>query len=179
MKIYNKILSKREQHKLEKICLDVNFPWFYLADTAFSPTKSKRLNSQHDSFSHLLYRRYDRPAHSAFLHLFEPYLKTISHKINLDYEKIIRVRLGMYYPRAKTSRHHNPHVDDERIHMTALYYVNNSTGNTFMFSQKPPIEITPQQGKLVVFKGDLRHASSDPKDKLRITLNINYAIERY
>ena len=179
MKIYSKVLSKREQHKLEKICLDVNFPWFYLHDTAFSPTKSKRLKSQQDSFSHLLYRRYDKPARSAFLHLFQPYLKTISHKINLDYEKIIRVRLGMYYPRPHAPAHNNPHVDDQRDHMTVIYYVNQSTGNTFLFSEKPPIQITPQQGKLVIFKGHVRHASSDPKDKLRITLNINYAIEKY
>ena len=53
MKIYNKILSIGEQDKLENICLGVDFPWFYLHDTAFSPTKSKRLNSQYDSFSHL------------------------------------------------------------------------------------------------------------------------------
>ena len=176
MKIYNKILSIGEQDKLENICLGVDFPWFYLHDTAFSPTKSKRLNSQYDSFSHLLYRRHDKPVRSAFLYLFQSYLKTISEGIDLDYEKILRVRLGMYYPKSRSPRHHNPHVDDQRKHIVALYYINNSTGNTFLFSKKPPIQITPHKGKLVVFKGDLKHASSDPTDKLRLTLNINYAL---
>ena len=170
------MLSIKDQDKLEKICLDVNFPWFYLHDSAFSPTKSKRFNSQHDSFSHLLYRRYERPAHSAFLHLFQPYLKIISRKLNLDYEKIFRVRLGLYYPKPRAPHHHNPHVDAKRVHITAIYYINNSTGNTFLFSKKPPIQITPHKGKLVVFKGDLKHASSDPTDKLRLTLNINYTL---
>ena len=73
-----------------------------------------------------------------------------------------------------------PHVDfDEPGLTTALYYVNDSDGNTVFFDDTYNMveEIKPQRGKVVIFDGLTYHASTCPTlTTNRITLNFNYAL---
>ena len=70
-----------------------------------------------------------------------------------------------------------PHIDMNRPHTTALYYVNTSDGETVFFDENNN-EIRrekPEQGKVVIFDGSIYHASSCPTTTTnRMTLNFNY-----
>ena len=82
---------------------------------------------------------------------------------------------------------HDPHVDWESNHMTALYYVNDADGDTVIYknkySKKDPIpffddlqeskRVTPKQGRVVLFDGSHWHTSCQPKEKIRCIINYN------
>jgi hypothetical protein len=74
-------------------------------------------------------------------------------------------------------KYHTPHIDngfDEQV--TAIYYVNDSDGDTFFFdaSGKVTKRVTPKKGTLVMWHGKVFHAKSSPiKTTSRVVLNIN------
>jgi hypothetical protein len=73
-------------------------------------------------------------------------------------------------------KHHTPHVDQAWDHFTAIYYVNDSDGDTFFFDNEGKImeRETPKKGKIIIFSGDTFHASSTPRQTLvRSVININ------
>jgi hypothetical protein len=76
-----------------------------------------------------------------------------------------------------------PHVDftpPVKGLVTAIYYINDSDGDTVMFNQVGdkllPIQtITPKRGRLVMFNGARYHSGNCPtNDKPRALLNINF-----
>ena len=88
--------------------------------------------------------------------------------------------------RSEGSAYNTPHIDfsDDftRKHYTALYYVNNSDGDTIIFDQKKRSKeysihtrISPEKGKLCIFDGEHFHASSRPKKcEFRIVITLNF-----
>lgn len=93
-----------------------------------------------------------------------------------------------------TIEHHLPHIDSWYPHWVAIYYVNDSDGDTYIFNEindnydsgiedvklieknKFTIKkrITPKKGKVLLFEGKYYHTSSWPKkNKYRTVININ------
>ena len=103
-------------------------------------------------------------------------------------EKLIRIVVNMTVQSPKTTEitHGIPHIDhpyDPENLMTALYYVNDSDGDTVFFNEKYPYQgpltvrqtVTPKKGRLVVFDGRIYHAANNPRtNDYRITVNFNF-----
>jgi ectoine hydroxylase-related dioxygenase (phytanoyl-CoA dioxygenase family) len=78
-----------------------------------------------------------------------------------------------------------PHVDFTEVSeqlISAVYYVNDSTGDTLIFDQRygqaGPLtvktRVPPKKGRLVVFDGWLLHAGNTPRtNEPRININFN------
>ena len=96
--------------------------------------------------------------------------------------RIMRAHVTMHDPNPeKFGVPHNYHRDQEVPHIVALYYVNDTDGDTFFVDENDHSKIihreTPKKGKCVVFEGlHAFHASSSPSKTIRSTLNINYEI---
>ena len=105
-------------------------------------------------------------------------------------KQIIRVKMNLclYAQTDNPNAHGMPHVDftnntkitDQLI--SAVYYVNDSTGDTLIFDQRfgqrDPLtvktRVSPKKGRLVVFDGGLLHAGNTPKSNTpRININFN------
>ena len=74
---------------------------------------------------------------------------------------------------------HNFHIDQQYPHIVALYYINETDGDTIFCDEHDHSKIihreTPKKGKCVIFEGlHAYHASSSPSNNIRMTLNINY-----
>ena len=68
---------------------------------------------------------------------------------------LLRSKVGVY----------TPHFDRNGPHWTAIYYVNDSDGDTFFFDDMGNIiERISQKGKIVVFPGETFQGSSPRKD---------------
>ena len=85
------------------------------------------------------------------------------------------------------------HVDIPQQHLVCLYYVNDSDGDTVLFSQTTndvPLpkdtscifdeslftefkRVTPKKGRVVLFDGNRYHCSSGPTKDLRCVINFN------
>ena len=158
--------------QIEEIVTSQTFPWYLLKETTFADEQATPYAGVFDnnSFSHVLVMNYEVVSHQ--YDLFESALRLIAHHAKQPFTDIYRVRLGCLLP--DNLPHHCPHVDFEEPHTTALYYVNKSDGDTFFFDFKEVDHVTPERGKMIVFDGLDKHASSSPSKGYRIALNINF-----
>ena len=53
----------------------------------------------------------------------------------MPFKTLLRIRLGLFTQNAAAGPYHNPHVDFYLPHQNALYYVNDSDGDTFIFNE--------------------------------------------
>ncbi len=102
----------------------------------------------------------------------------IVKKIGKDI-KIIRAKANMQTQFTDNNGiyHNTPHKDCDIAHKVALYYVNDSDGDTILFNDKLEIahRIEPKKGRLLLFNGDILHTSSHPtKFDYRMCINIDY-----
>jgi hypothetical protein len=92
--------------------------------------------------------------------------------------KRIKANLQTKIHNTNTNAHNTPHIDDDLDHWVALYYVNNSDGDTFIFDADGITvkqQITPQQGQVVIFDGSTLHAGMHPRTTdYRIVINFNF-----
>lgn len=112
--------------------------------------------------------------------LLLPLLFTFCDRTGTPFNRLLRIRLGLY-PRIMVEVAHHPHVDFYVPHHNALYYVNDADGDTVLFQETfddVPKErlstylsegkfragqvITPKKGKMVGFEGKRYHASMHP-----------------
>ena len=86
--------------------------------------------------------------------------------------------------------HHFPHTDVDELEnniKTAIYYVNDSDGETYLFNEMAPKKfdsvtiyktVMPKKGKMLIFDSSRFHSSSSPtKSNIRIVLNIVFKIK--
>jgi hypothetical protein len=112
--------------------------------------------------------------------LLLPLLFTFCEKANKSFNRLLRIRLGLY-PRIMADAAHHPHVDFYYPHYNALYYVNDSDGDTVLYNETSEDvpqamlpdylrankftvakRISPKKGKMIGFEGKQYHASMHP-----------------
>jgi hypothetical protein len=179
------------QLEIEKICLSDSFGWIYHPTAAYG----KEYLATHDLpdsfldnavesplFTHLLWNQYGRNSH--YCNDFFPIVDAIPAK----FDRLLRFKINLTLPTKDTTIHTHsiPHVDFDIIDVnliTAIYYINDSDGDTVIFNERSnsPFEnltvkqrITPKRGRLVVFDSGYYHAGNNPGTNTpRLTANIN------
>jgi hypothetical protein len=172
---------------VEQICKDTNFPYTIGTESFGTVTYDPSSLMEKDyrvvdcqQFVHIL--AHNGIPYSPYFHLFsnliecviekyfpeETDLGIIRSKVNIQPQQKIVDKDVFFNP---------PHIDPGGIGtIVALYYVEDSDGDTFFFKKNGEISrrISPQKGKLVLFDGSIYHASSPPQDhKSRIVINTN------
>lgn len=84
-----------------------------------------------------------------------------------------RADMTLYNP---DNYRHSIHTDFSCSHTTAIFYVNNSDGNTLLFDGDKVIkEVEPVENRLFVFNGLVPHTGHSPsKHKNRVLINMNF-----
>jgi len=193
------IITQSYQDQIESQVTEKTFPWYY------NPTMVADQILQHDidynlsGFHHFLYE--DAQAVSPFFNFLYPLVLSIQDNVDIPMKHSIeRMRLNMSLRyKGSTRDHHLPHIDSLYEHWNAIYYVNDSDGDTVIFEETnetfdsndldyienhtftPLHRVTPKKGKLLVFNGKYYHASSFcQQSRHRIVLNMNFAdIKKY
>lgn len=75
------------------------------------------------------------------------------------------------YPKTENIVQHNWHTDRDDEHFSAIYYINTNNGKTII---KDIVEIESIENRLLIFKGNLPHASTTADDNHRININFNF-----
>jgi hypothetical protein len=178
------------QDQVELEATSDGIPWFFHEESA-------RVNAgfaaSYCGFSHLAYHVRE-PVASATGASLIPMLFMFCDKAGLELDTILRIRMGLFTKNDAEALHHNPHVDFAEPHYTAVYYVNDCDGDTFVFNEtlddvsqeQAPSHaaqgkftiarrISPQKGKMVCFDGRHYHASMHPtKSPVRIAITFNF-----
>jgi len=186
VKIYNNIISKKEQEYLKNIFYSNEFPWFYTADVTSSILNKKQ---RRPAFSHIFMK--DGNINSNYYDI----VKKISDNVN----KKIKKKLIPYQVRSflQLSLDKNlignsidtPHIDMIEPHLVYLYYVNDCDGDTVIYDYisngthtldipfyediKIKKKITPKQGMVVIFDGMTWHTSTQPTRGNRCIINFD------
>ena len=172
------------QDMLESIALSDKINWFRNKEATYNgtpqifPVTPDSLDVQ--QFTHLIYEL-KQPVSQLF-----PTILPVITAIPYTIKQLIRIKmnLGVYAQTDNPNAHGMPHVDFTEITeplLSAIYYVNDSSGDTLIFNQrfkqKGPLTIktrvTPKKGRLVVFDGGLLHAGNTPRTNAA-RININF-----
>jgi hypothetical protein len=185
--IIDDAIVAEQQILLENIFSDSNFYWKYTNESVTEYTKFSGFDSIKTDYSinsfqyvHIVYNGgQESPVLPNFISLLTA--------IPFTFKDLLKIKVN-----ATTAAHNAstdtcgiPHVDvtppfDEL--MTAIYYINDSDGDTFIFNEvygekslSIKQRIQPKRGRLVVFSGKLYHAGNYPTtDKRRLVANINF-----
>jgi hypothetical protein len=191
IEIIDNFLPEADYQKIYETGRDPEFPWYYISKASFDSEHVAPENSiETSAFIHVLLRK-DRMEKSTYITNYLPLLDTIEKDFNVD---LIRVRLGMKHRQIGfTENNYNlPHTDFRFPHISMIYYVNESDGDTWLFNEfrhpndaDYPKEFTVQQrvspkpNRLLVFDGLQHHTASNPvNSNERTIININ-GVKRY
>lgn len=160
-----------------------NVPWYFNSNitTDIQSTINGKSILNGFGFSHTIWEN-NRPTDSSYLGLILPLIYQI--KDYLKASNIMRVRfdLTLYNPDILM---HSPHTDYKNNHYSAIYYLNESSGNTIIFNEKYTDDhneqltikenIFPKANRLVVFDGSYLHTGHCPfENNARLIINSNY-----
>ena len=131
--------------------------------------------------------------------VYFPLMQWCFHKgMMLPYKNIIRCKINFQTkaPEEARGKFNAPHCDlglsSEKIYLTALYYLNDSDGDTYFFNEgldeindvkninnlSVLAKVSPKAGRLVIFPSDITHAGSHPIDSAyRIVINFNFQLQ--
>lgn len=191
IKIIDDFLDKETADNLEKIFTDCEFPWFFSEYSVKPEDKSPCHNSLD-----VLPGHYNTPmfVHSLFYFdggksfMCDQVLGIIKNKFPINGNGISRLKVNFTYPLTTYEKNalSIAHVDNCFVPSTAIYYVNDSDGDTVIYNEKYEentvytklteyTRVTPKKGRLLIFDADTIHAPSLPHlyDK-RIVMNINF-----
>jgi hypothetical protein len=174
------------QDLLETCALGNKMNWFRSKGATYDegprmifPTTPDVLEVQ--QFTHTIYEL-NKPASQLF-----PTILPVVTAIPYTIKQMIRIKMNLcvYAQTDNPDAHGMPHVDFTAITeplISAIYYVNDSTGDTLIFDQRlgqtAPLtvraRVAPKKGRLVVFDGALLHAGNTPRTNApRININFN------
>jgi len=176
--IIDDAVPKTLSNEIESLLFSNDFPWFYLEDITYSSESITSLGiaEKTPAFVHTFLSPETGQSHFNALVKLIPLLAMdkagITNEATLVYARA-------FFQLAGTSdrKHNNPHVDMHTKHLVCLYYVNDSSGDTYFFGKTRDSAktqtVTPKKGRAVLFDGATYHASSAPQEGRRAVINFN------
>ena len=140
-------------------------------------------------FSHGLYNFMKGGKTSDYSDFVVPLIYEAADKINYVVKELLVSRYFLLTANAQGTKHNKMHVDMRDNHLVGIYYLNDSTGPTYIskfnyydynetdinqianMSYQKIVE--PKKGRMVFFNGQFYHASSNPTAGVRGILNFN------
>lgn len=175
-KIIDNLISKPYLEDLQSYFLHNGCEWFF--NDRLTDEQSREFL---DSFGFTMRLHWNGHFMSNFVGTFVRSLVFSAQEKVEDFieesQQIVRVRsdMTMYNP---NKYRHNLHTDFSQEHMTAIFYMNTSDGNTLLYDRDGEDliqEIEPLENRLVIFDGLMQHTGHSPsKNKTRVLINMNF-----
>jgi hypothetical protein len=176
--IIDDAVSKNLQDEYEAIVTDKNFNWF-LAQKTVREEDAGYAEDPNEMIVPFMYHTIIKRGeiNSSLWDLTSKILSQVEMSSSLKIESLINVRLNLQFANGHPDKHNGIHVDGwDDDNLTALYYINDSDGDTHFFDEDKNIikRVSPKKGRFVVFDNQQLHASQSPinYDK-RIIINWN------
>jgi len=175
--IFKNLLTDNDQQIIKDTLFGLDFPWTFISDI----THKKPGLEPRPGFSHIFYEP-TGSLKSNFQNIVNKITEEGLKKIKKDKGQVVQARSFLQLPLNKSfETFDDPHVDLDYNHIVFLYYVCDSDGDTILFNQdknfsKIEKQVTPEQGKLLVFNGKIWHTAQQPKNNIRCVINIDLLI---
>lgn len=178
IEVIDNFLSKSYADYLEEVISSSNQQWYF----------QNNLTDEYQDFDLLDYGfncwvwRYNQGLVDHWeSYVILPLLFKIKDTVGAD--EILRCRLDLTLSLG-VKKQHKPHIDFSNLqNITAIYYVNDSDGDTVIYNEKEDRgvftvskSVTPRKNRLVFFEGSYYHCGSSPiKHQNRILINSNFS----
>lgn len=176
--IIDDAVSVKLQNEYEEFVTNKNFNW-YLAQRTVGEKDAGYRKDPNEIIVPFMYHTIIKRGeiNSAIWDMTSKVLQQVEDSSPLRIESLINVKLNMQFANGHPDKHNGIHIDgwtDDNL--TALYYINDSDGDTHFFDDDKNVvqRVSPKKGRFVVFNSDHFHASQSPinSDK-RIIINWN------
>ena len=147
----------------DNIFNDSNTPWFFRKSQ-----QSEGVIKTNPWFSLCFFNEFKNDFRAFDMYLNEIYKKLdckslINSRANLTIAS--RIKFNLYW--------HNDYL--YKNSKTAIFYLNNTDGNTFLKINNKKIGIECVENRMLIFSSDIKHAAGQHTNAVRrIVLNINY-----
>jgi hypothetical protein len=184
--IIDDAIPKVRQLEIEEMCTNPMFKWSFLPNSVKEDDINQyraRVTEHSLNVPQLGATLYSQNEAIPEFVTMVPILSALPYTIGF----LTKIKITMTLPAAGATdlTYGMPHVDFPNTpeNMTAIYYVNDTDGDTVIFNEEyghqgqltEKKRISPKQGRLVVFNGRLMHAGNYPtKNNPRIITNINF-----
>lgn len=175
MLVFNDFVKEEHNKQLLQLLESVEFPWYYQkqAHTVHDPLSILSIG-----FSHVFVNNGEQT--SDMLYVLEPLIDALESKLGAL--QLLRAQANLLLNH-KTEYIGTIHTDGfngfetgNSTWVSAVYYVNDSNGDTVFFD-KDGFEwnrVSPEKNKIVMFRGKQPHAASLPTNyPTRLVININ------
>lgn len=181
------------QKYLHDVMTGWEFPWVLNKNMVSGDDCFVNQKNNPPGFNHFLYER-GQPI-SSYFNLIYPLVLSITSQSGIPCNRLFRMRANLTLANQKSeSSLLMPHIDSFHKHWVAIYYVNDSDGETVIFNEKNEDfdsgeadikrikegnftvkhRVTPKQGKLIAFPGEYYHTASFCNESdYRCLININ------
>lgn len=196
-------VPKQQQDLLENLIGSIAFDWHYLQKSNYNGDLSNadprliKLSSMVGYHDYPIFsnRLYDGTGdgldnlYEIFSILAPVLVKDFSSGENVLLDSL-RVNMSLPLKNYPDNAVGNPHVDNDFFgdnKYTALYYVNDSDGDTILYNETydkeipdtltEQIRVRPERGNIIIFNRNILHSGSLPSIGSRIVINLNYTIK--
>ena len=174
------VIPTTYQNQIQAECQSDRMAWFFSEE---SGRRVSALDTQYSGFSHVAYHIDGGASTTApqMTALLLPLLFVFCDRAQIPFTTLLRIRIGLFPKTLIDVPHHNPHVDFYQPHLTAIYYVNDSDGDTFIFNETyddvtreqsisytkegrftVAARVSPKKARMCCFNGMHYHASMHP-----------------
>lgn len=187
--VFDDIYDNNLKNDIENDFINSSFPW-YLSNSLSTATKESiekfsfdQNISEYLMFVHVFYDNHsgDTVANSAFIPILNKILNPLLTRLNLNSINLLRSKANLQtqHKNNTPNNYNTPHTDVNQDHYVAIYYVNDSDGDTVLFDEDYKIiqRISPKKGRVILFDGQTLHCGSHPySSKSRCIVNIDFTI---
>lgn len=188
------VIPLDHQNYIKDVMTGFSFPWVLNKNIVSGDDCFLNQKNNPPGFNHFFYE-HNKSTSQFFDMVYPIVLSLTSHVKNLPINRLIRMRGNLTLAnQSRDMEQFMPHIDSFFPHYVAIYYVNDSDGDTIIFNETnddyDPGEkdiqkiktgpfsikqrVTPKQGKVLLFPGNHYHTASFCKDTdFRCLININ------
>jgi len=191
--VIDNIIPKDYQDHILNLMTGWDFGWVFNQSMVSGDEDFQTQEDNHAGFNHFFYE-HNEPK-SMHFNVMYPLVLSITSQANVSFNQLIRMRANLTLPN-KVSKldWHMPHIDSFFEHWNAIYYVNDSDGDTVIFNETNDTyssgqddiirikennftvkqRVTPKKGRILIFPGKYYHSSSWARNsKFRMVINMN------
>ena len=197
VKIIDNFLTKSYHKEILEIMSGDNFDWYYSDNISYTKDEftsmfgtNQRYSTHFNEygFTHWFWHKITGQRDTQHSHFIKPALYQILDVTDCDFIQRARADMVTW---SKEEFIHSAHVDNIIPNTAAVFYVNESDGDTILYNDKRTDiasyedlkecdRVSPKANRLVIFDGALLHTGCSPtKHKRRILINSNYIKEEH
>ena len=189
--IIDDFVPEAVQDEINDFCFSPGFGWYFNNSAGYSKEVLNTIDVPENTLDvfQFTHRVLDE---GKILSSSYPFFGRLLSALPFENVSVSRIKLNLTTKVANFKKHNfgSPHTDhglkNSSKYMTAIYYVNDSDGDTIIFNESVidknltvKQRITPKKGRIVIFDGHVLHSPSNPiTSDLRCVINLNFTVDQ-